>query len=64
MQRSAWGHIISIKRENEVVAAEIRAYAEDDEYFSFIKPAHYKDSLVSYEVYLQEQQAEKRAHDN
>jgi hypothetical protein len=34
-----WGHITPIKRENEIVAAKIRVYAEDDgEYFSFITP--------------------------
>jgi len=37
-----WGHIIPIKRENTIVAAKIRVYAEDDEeYFSFITPEAY-----------------------
>ena len=38
------GHITPIKRENEVVAAKIRVYAEDDdEYFSFITPEGYDE---------------------
>ena len=42
IQLGAWdylhrGHIVSIKRENAIVSAKIRVYAEDDkEYFSFI----------------------------
>jgi integrase len=37
-----WGHVIPIKRENALVAAKIRVYAEDDdEYFSFITPEAY-----------------------
>ena len=37
-----WDHIIPIKRENTIVAAKIRVYAEDDEeYFSFITPEAY-----------------------
>ena len=39
-----WGHILPIKKENEVVAAKIRVYAEDDEeYFSFITPEAYHE---------------------
>ncbi len=34
-----WGHIIPVRRENVIVAAKTRVYAEDDEeYFSFITP--------------------------
>lgn len=37
-----WGHIIHIQRENTIIAAKIRVYAEDDEeYFSFITPEAY-----------------------
>jgi len=37
-----WSHIIPIRRENAVVAAKIRVYAEDEEeYFSFITPEAY-----------------------
>jgi hypothetical protein len=33
-----WGHIIPIKRDNQIVAAKIKVYAgeEGEEYFSFI----------------------------
>jgi hypothetical protein len=39
-----WGHIIPIRRENVIIAAKIRVYAEDDEeYFSFITPEAYNE---------------------
>jgi integrase len=39
-----WGHIIPVRRENVIVAAKIRVYAEDDEeYFSFITPEAYNE---------------------
>jgi len=39
-----WGHIIPIKRENKIVAAKIRVYAEEDEeYFGFITQEAYNE---------------------
>ena len=39
-----WGRIIPVRRENVIVAAKIRVYAEDDEeYFSFITPEAYNE---------------------
>ena len=38
-----WSHIIPVRRENVIVAAKIRVYAEDDEeYFSYTPEAYYE----------------------